>query len=202
MIGYLQGVLFKKYEEQILLLVNNTGYEILIPAYVMDSIENKTKGDKISLFIYYHQTERQPKPVLIGFENENEKEFFQHFISVEAIGPIKAVKAMNLPVDQIAGFIEMKDSDSLKKLSGIGSRTAQKIIATLEGKVSKFTTSGIEKNKNTKNGNITEQVFEVLVEQLGHKPVEAKLLIDEAFLRNSQIRTPEDLFDEIYSGKE
>ena len=202
MIGYLQGVLFKKYEEQILLLVDNTGYEILIPAYVMDSIENKTKGDKISLFIYYHQTERQPKPVLIGFENENEKEFFQHFISVEAIGPIKAVKAMNLPVDQIAGFIEMKDSDSLKKLSGIGSRTAQKIIATLEGKVSKFTTSGIEKNINTKNGNITEQVFEVLVEQLGHKPVEAKLLIDEAFLRNSQIRTPEDLFDEIYSGKD
>lgn len=202
MISYLQGVLFKKYEEQILLLVDNTGYEILIPAYVMDSIENKTKGDKISLFIYYHQTERQPKPVLIGFENENEKEFFQHFISVEAIGPIKAVKAMNLPVDQIAGFIEMKDSDSLKKLSGIGSRTAQKIIATLEGKVSKFTTPGIEKNINTKNGNITEQVFEVLVEQLGHKPVEAKLLIDEAFLRNSQIRTPEDLFDEIYSGKE
>ena len=202
MIGYLQGVLFKKYEEQILLLVDNTGYEILIPAYVMDSIENKTKGDKISLFIYYHQTERQPKPVLIGFENENEKEFFQHFISVEAIGPIKAVKAMNLPVDQIAGFIEMKDSDSLKKLSGIGSRTAQKIIATLEGKVSKFTTSGIEKNINAKNGNITEQVFEVLVEQLGHKPVEAKLLIDEAFLRNSQIRTPEDLFDEIYSGKD
>lgn len=202
MIGYLQGILFKKYEEQILLLVDNTGYEILIPAYVMDSMENKNKGDAISLFIYYHQTERQPKPVLIGFENEREKEFFQHFISVEAIGPIKAVKAMNLPVDQIAGFIEMKDSDSLKKLSGIGSRTAQKIIAALEGKVSKFTTSTFEKSRNTEDTKITDQVFEVLVEQLGHKPVEAKLLIDEAFLRNNQILTPEDLFDEIYSGKE
>ncbi|MCP3922362.1 MAG: Holliday junction DNA helicase RuvA [Desulfobacterales bacterium] len=200
MIGYLQGTLLKKYDDQILLLVNNTGYEILIPAFVMESLNEKSKGDEISLFIYFQQTERQPKPVLIGFNYESEKEFFQHFISVEAIGPIKAVKAMNLPVEEIAGFIERNDSNSLKKLTGIGGRTAQKIIATLEGKVSKFTTKTVEKKSGSKNENITEQVFEVLVEQLGHRPVEAKLLIDEACIRNSDINTPEDLFDEIYSG--
>ncbi len=200
MIGYLQGTLLKKYDDQILLLVNNTGYEILIPAFVMESLNEKSKGDEISLFIYFQQTERQPKPVLIGFNYESEKEFFQHFISVEAIGPIKAVKAMNLPVEEIAGFIERSDSNSLKKLTGIGGRTAQKIIATLEGKVSKFTTKTVEQTSDVKNDNITEQVFEVLVEQLGHRPVEAKLLIDEAYIRNSEINSPEDLFDEIYSG--
>ena len=45
---------------------------------------------------------------------------------------------MTLPVGEIARSIESRDAAALKKLSGIGSRTAQKIIATLEGKLDRF----------------------------------------------------------------
>ena len=93
MIGYLEGRLMKKEQDRILLLVNQVGYEILVPVVVMETLSQKAIGDEVSFYIYYHQTERQPKPVLIGFNLEAEKEFFQYFISVEAIGPIKAVKA-------------------------------------------------------------------------------------------------------------
>ena len=129
MIAYLEGKLLKKEDERILLLANQVGYEVLVPVFVGESLKGKQVGDEVALYIYYHQTERQPKPVLIGFNLEAEKEFFQQFISVDAIGPMKAVKALDIPISEIAEAIENGDLGLLKRLKGIGVRSAQKIIA-------------------------------------------------------------------------
>src|SRR3989339_300731 len=98
MIGYLEGKLLKKENDRILLLTNHVGYEIMLPPIVIETLNTTPVGGEISLYIYFQQSERQPKPVLIGFNLEIEKEFFQHFISVEDIGPLKAVKALDIPV--------------------------------------------------------------------------------------------------------
>nr|MCU0604095.1 Holliday junction DNA helicase RuvA [Desulfobacterales bacterium] len=113
MIGYLLGKILKKEDDRVLILANQVGYEVLVPAVVMESLAEKKTGDELALHIYYQQTERQPKPVLIGFNHEIEKEFFQSFISVEDIGPLKAVKAMTLPVSDIARAIEGRDLEAL-----------------------------------------------------------------------------------------
>jgi Holliday junction DNA helicase RuvA len=202
MIGYLEGTLLKKEDDRILLLVNHVGYEVLLPAFVMETLNAGAMGDSVSLFIYFHQTERQPKPVLIGFNLEAEKEFFQHFISVEAIGPLKAVQALSKPVSEIARAIENKDVEKLKGLKGIGNRTAQKIIATLEGKVNKFAL--IRKGETPQDIPVQDfesQVMDVLVAQLGHKPLDAKRFVSEALKRNSSISTPEALFEEVYRSE-
>ena len=202
MIGYLEGKIFKKEEERVLILANQVGYEVLLPAFVMETLEAKEIGDEISLYIYYQQTERQPKPVLIGFNLEVEKEFFQLFISVEDIGPLKAVKALTIPVRDIAGSIEDRDVGALTRLKGIGNRTAQKIIASLEGKMGKFAL--IKKDEPRGPAHIedfTQQVFEVLVKQLGHRSTHAKQMIASALKRNQNITTPEELFDEVYKGQ-
>jgi len=138
MIGYIEGKILKKEEERILILANQIGYEVLLPAIVMESLRDKEVGEEISLYIFFQQTERQPKPVLIGFNFEVEKEFFQYFISVEDIGPLKAAKALTVPVREIATAIEAGEISKLTQLKGIGRRTAQKIIATLGGKMGKF----------------------------------------------------------------
>ncbi len=203
MIGYLEGKLLKKEDERILLLANQVGYEVLLPAVVMETLRTTKVGDEISLYIYYHQTERQPKPVLIGFNLEIEREFFQQFISVEDIGPLKAVKALSIPVREIARAIESKDVTELKRLQGIGNRTAQKIIATLEGKMDKFALIRKAEHKEMPIGqDFSQQVFNVLVYQLGYKATEAKRMVAEAIKRNSTMATPEELFDEIYRGEE
>ncbi len=205
MIGYLEGSLLNKYEDRILLLVHHIGYEVLLPSFVMDTLEGKAIGEQVSFHIYYHQTERQPKPTLIGFNLEAEKEFFQYFISVEAIGPIKAAKALTISIREIARAIETNDVETLKQLKGIGTRTAQKIIATLKGRVEKFALirkeEGVEKPESNITGDFTVQVFEVLVNQLGHKAADAKLLIKKALERQPAISTPEGLFDEVYRGE-
>lgn len=202
MIGYLEGKLLKKESDRILLLANQVGYEVLLPAIVMETLISKRVGDEISFYIYYQQTERQPKPVLIGFNLEAEREFFQRFISVEDIGPLKAIQALNIPIRDIARDIEAKDVDRLKKLKGIGPRTAQKIIATLSGKMDKFALiRKVEQEDISVVEDFSKQVLDVLVSQLGHRVSDAKQMITAALKRNSAISTPEELFEEVYRGE-
>ena len=199
MIGYLEGKLLKKEDDRIILLANQIGYEVLLPVFVMETFKAKKIGDEVSLYIYHQQTDRQPKPVLIGFNLEVEKEFFQRFISVEDIGALKAIKALSIPVRELARAIEAKDINKLKRLKSIGDRTARKIIATLEGKMGKFAlirTS--DKSEMPEVEDFSKKVLEVLVAQLGHRVSDAKQMIDEAMKRNSGIASPEALFEEVY----
>jgi Holliday junction DNA helicase RuvA len=117
MIMYLEGKLKEIYDERLMLLVGGIGYDILVPAYVMNEIRRTKKaGEELAMYISFHQTERQPKPVLVGFKNELDKEFFELFISVEDIGPMAAVKALMRPIREIARFIEEKDIKALRQL--------------------------------------------------------------------------------------
>ena len=202
MIGYLEGKILKKEEDRILVLTNQIGYEVLLPAIVMESLQDKQVGDEISLYIFYQQTERQPKPVLIGFNLEVEKEFFQYFISVEDIGPLKAAKALTVPVREIATAIEAGDINPLTKLKGIGRRTAQKIIATLEGKMGKFALIRPEDRQSEPPvEDFSKQVLDVMIKQLGHRMADGRLMIEKALKRNNAIKTAEELFEEVYRGE-
>jgi Holliday junction DNA helicase RuvA len=202
MISYLEGKIFRNSEEGLILLVNGIGYEILLPEITAKSFIKYKKNDSVSLFIYYHQTERQPAPVLIGFENEEDKNFFKKFISVEDIGVIKAVKALTIPVEKIITAIETEDHKILTSLKGIGKRTAGKIIATLKGK---FEETVLEKTVVPQNpqddlgaNDLIESVKSVMVGQLGHNPKEAEKLIRDAVKRNPKALSFEDLIEEVY----
>jgi len=205
MIRYIEGKLLKKEEDRIVVLAHGVGYEILLPAIVRQTFNPKKAGEDgevVKLYIYYHQTERQPKPLLIGFNYEPEKEFFEKFIKVEDIGPPSAVKALVLPIPQIARAIEERDSKALERLRGVGKRTADKIIATLQGKVGKFALMREDQIFAEEEViDFKKQVEEVLMKDLGHKVSEAQRLTKEAMLRNPGIATPEELFEEVYRGQ-
>jgi Holliday junction DNA helicase RuvA len=205
MIRYIEGKLLKKEEDRVVVLANGVGYEILLPAMVRQTFNTKRAGEEgevVKLFIYYHQTERQPRPLLIGFNYEPEKEFFEKFIQVEDIGPPTAVKALALPIPRIARAIEERDSKTLEKLKGVGRRTADKIIATLQGKVGKFALMREDQIPvDVEVLDFKKQVEDVLVKDLGHKLSEAQRLVREAILRNPNISTPEELFEEVYRGQ-
>jgi Holliday junction DNA helicase RuvA len=201
-IGYLEGKILKKEDDRLLLLANQIGYEVLLPGVVEQALSDKKAGEDIALYIYFQQTERQPKPVLIGFNLEVEKEFFQYFISVEDIGPLKAVKALDMPVRDIARAIEARDVARLTKLRGIGKRTAQKIVATLEGKMGKFALIRAEDRKEPSPvEDLEQQVLDVMVRQLGHRVADARKMISAALKRNPDVASPEALFDEVYRGE-
>jgi len=208
MIAYLEGRVIKQESDRIVLLSGSVGYEILLPEVVKSALQSRINEEKLSLFIYHYQTERQPKPTLIGFNHEVERDFFQQFITVEAIGPLKAVHALSIPVRDIAIAIENKDIKRLTKLKGIGNRTSQKIVATLHGKMKKFALMhqaepeiGTFEPLGSSIDEIKLQVSDVLVNQLGHRPTEAEEMIENAFKRSKSINTAEALFEEVYRGE-
>jgi Holliday junction DNA helicase RuvA len=92
-------------------------------------------GSEVELEIFYHVTERQPTPFLVGFQRDVERDFFRKLVEVPDLGPTKAMRAMIFSVSTIATWIENGDERSLKTLPGVGERLAKTMVAHLKGKV-------------------------------------------------------------------
>jgi len=144
-ITHLQGQLARMDASGPLVEVDVQGvrYEVLVPSVLWPEIQGIAGeqeltgqgGPALGLHIFYHATANNPTPVLVGFLRRAERHFFRKFTTVEGIGPAKAVKAMNISVSTIARAIEQEDRTVLSKMPGIGARSADKIIATLRGKL-------------------------------------------------------------------
>jgi Holliday junction DNA helicase RuvA len=179
------------------------GYEILLPEIVWQEFMGKRVGeDEVELFISFHQTVQQPKPVLIGFTNEVQLEFFEYLIKVKDIGPSTAARALTLPVAVIARAIEERDVPTIMKLKGIGRRKADMVVSELNGKVGKYALmrEGELPSPAEPQKDFTKQVIDVLVKQLGHSRSEAVRMVEEAIKRKPELQTPEELFEEVYRG--
>jgi Holliday junction DNA helicase RuvA len=203
MIRYIKGLMLKKEDDRVVVLANGVGYEILLPTIVRQTYNQKKAGeDVVELYISFHQTTQQPKPQLIGFNFEIEREFFEKFITVKDIGPTLAAKALVLPIPKIARAIDERDVATIMRLKGIGERKAEMIISELRGKVGKFALMREDAIPIAPEPeDFRKQVEEVLVRDLGHKVGEAHQMVDEAIRRNPSISSPEELFEEVYRGR-
>ena len=209
MIATLSGRLRRKLEDRIILDVVGVGYEVYLPPTVMRQLERVESGDgggQLELVIYYHATRDQPRPVLIGFTADLDKEFFERLITVKDIGPMVAARALAVSVGEVASAIIRQDEKFLRALPGIGPQKAKNIVAQLQGKVAKFALAREDtlapparsSSGPVETDGVREMVWEVLVKQLGHRPSEASQLISDALKRRPELRTPEELFEEIY----
>jgi Holliday junction DNA helicase RuvA len=193
--------------DRVVVDVGGVGYDVFLPQFVMRSMADRPEGEHVELEIYYHVTDRQLRPTLIGFNNGYEKRFFEKFITVEDIGPQKAARALALSVSKIAQAIEAEDVALLRKLPGIGERTARKMVATLRGKVAEEALlqdegfgviAAPEVEESTSE--LREDGIQILV-NLGYRRAEAASKVDAALKRNQSLQTPEDLIREVYRGE-
>jgi len=209
-IATLSGRLRRKLEDRVVLDVAGVGYEVYLPPMVMRQVEHANAGEggsQLELVIYYHATRDQPRPVLIGFTADLDKEFFERLITVKDIGPMVAARALAVSVGEVASAIARQDEKFLRGLPGIGPQKAKNIVAQLQGKVAKFALAREEAlappaassaTMPIETEGLREMVWEVLVKQLGHRPSEASQLISDALKRRPELTTPEELFEEIY----
>ena len=201
MISFLNGEILKFLSDpkRIVLLVNGIGYEIYIPEYLNNYfVENKvTIGSNLDLEIYYHVTERQPKPLLVGFISYSDKEFFEQLIQVEGIGPVKAANSLVFPINIIINAIETEDNSLLEQMPGIGSRAAQKIIASLNGKLTYQNEVNLTDNVEFKPiDSIFEEALSGLI-SLGYKNNEARNAINEVLSENEKNLDVENIVREV-----
>ena len=207
MISRIRGTVDQLSENTLTVEVGGVSYEIYIPTAVMKSFDGKLAKDaQISLVTYhYYQTDPSKSiPVLIGFSNAIEKEFFEKFITVSGVGPKAAVRALNQPIPDIAQAIDSGDLPFLKSLPGIGEQRGKEIIAKLQGKMGKFGLmqggSPSSKKSLATSSDIQEEAVEVLL-QLQYKKDEARQMVQKAFARKSDLLTIEAVLNEVYRQK-
>jgi Holliday junction DNA helicase RuvA len=205
MIARITGKVIEKQGNSVVIDAGGICYEVLVPTVVMQRLDEHINNEGIINFVTYHYLHVEPSrsfPVLIGFTNEVEKEFFEVFITVSGIGPKAALRALNKPISLIAKAIDEADITSLKSLPGIGQQRAKEIVAKLQNKVGKF---GLMQDAITvavqlPTKDIEEEAVAVLV-QLEYKRTEAVSMIKKAMERSPEIETTEELLNEVYKHR-
>jgi len=201
MISKITGTVTGKKEGTFYINTGKMSYEVLVPLAVMKAIERSGFAGEVT-FVTYHYYQMGPSsavPVLIGFQNEVEKEFFEKFITVSGVGPKAACRALAEPFSMIAGAIDAGDAAFLKRLPGIGEQRARLIVAKLQGKVGKYGLIQDQSRAAKPAGpaGIEEEAIDVLL-QLQYKRSEAENMVRKAVERSSGVATSEELLNEVY----
>jgi len=202
MIALLRGRVMRRTEEMLVLDCGGVGYEVHLPAFLRDLLraDPHRLDETVELHISYHVSTNQPRPLLVGFLREVEQEFFERFITVDGVGPTKAMKALAHPIERVADAVERKDIGFLQKLPGIGARTAEKIVAALHGKMGKYALlrTDVPAEPEAAPADFQEEVIEVLTRQLCYRGGEARRMVADALRRNAAIASSEALLQEVY----
>lgn len=133
MIAHLSGKLIFSSDRFVIIETAGVGYKVRTTLETLHALQNKAEKE-VSLWI--HTSVREDALDLYGFENRMDLDFFEMLISVSGIGPKSALGILNIaPVGHLKEAIAAGDSGALTKVSGIGSKGAQKIILELRDKV-------------------------------------------------------------------
>lgn len=205
MIARICGKLVEKKQQSVILENSGISYEVFLPAVTLDRVAENTAEDGHLKLLTYHYHQMEPSrstPVLIGFLNEIEKDFFEEFITVSGIGPKAALRALNTPISQVARAIDEGDTGFLRSLPGIGAQRAKEIIAKLQGKIARFALiqDAPCKLPMEPKKNLIEEAVEILM-QLQYRKNEAREMAQAALKKDPHIDSIESLLNTVYKQK-
>lgn len=133
MIAYISGKIVQKTDKSLIISVSGVGYQVFVSTDVL--ARSPAIGEAIELSTYL--AVRENALDLFGFETIDEKNFFELLLSVSGIGPRSALSILSIaPMTTIKKAIGSGDTSYLTKVSGIGRKTAEKIVVELRDKLS------------------------------------------------------------------
>ena len=206
MIAGIEGKLVQLDTETAQVRVGAITYEVMLPGYCVSALAGRI-GETVSLCTmeYYEGSLGGGNliPRLVGFLTPVEREFFAEFTSVKGLGVRKGLRALSIPIADVASAVESGNEKVLMTLSGIGRKMAQQIVAELKGKLEAFA-FGAEpaaRAAQTRLKPFQAEAIEILV-AWGEKRNEVMELIELAGERHPEIDTAETLVPLIYRLKQ
>ncbi|MDR0520825.1 MAG: Holliday junction DNA helicase RuvA [Planctomycetaceae bacterium] len=203
MITKITGLLTALHDDSAVIAAAPFEYEVLIPEYTRRQLQgdiNKT----VSLHTIYSldgNPQGKMMPRLIGFLTEAERQFFELFCSVDGVGTKKALRAMIRPVKEVAEAIEEKDEKFLASLPGIGAAMAERIVAKLRRKVSRFAllVARPAAEGSEQRIDVVSETFEALL-ALGHSEADARRLVDTVLQTKTKFKDSAEMIQAIYQN--
>ncbi|MBP6883935.1 MAG: Holliday junction branch migration protein RuvA [Candidatus Pacebacteria bacterium] len=132
MIGSIRGKITLKTEKFLIVEAGGVGYKISVSP---DTLSSAGKTDS-EVFLWIHTIVREDALDLYGFSSREELEFFEMLINVSGIGPKGALSILGIAsIETLRKAISTGDTAYLTKISGIGRKTAEKIVIELREKI-------------------------------------------------------------------
>ena len=175
MIGYLSGKVLHKFDDIVLLETGGIGYEL----HVGPSLWQKL-NEGIETAVYIHHHVREDNEALYAFASLEERQMFRKLISVSGIGPKSGLAALSAaPMQELVNAIHLEDHSVFQAVSGIGPKTAKRLVLELKPKIHEVAT-GITLGEASQEDStsIRGDVIAAL-EALGYQVVEIREAIGE-----------------------
>jgi len=192
MITFLRGKLIEALPTQVTVEVNGIGYEALIPLSSYDKLPSP--GNEVTLLT--HLVVREDAHVLYGFMNPTERELFRLLINtVSGIGPklaLNILSGMNATV--FRGAVAGGDVKALSQISGVGKKTAERIVVELKDKIGAsgvWEASSARRALSPEEQKVNDAVMALMA--LGFKQIEAHDTVRAALGTLGQEATVEKL---------
>lgn len=133
MYSYLKGKLVEIFEDTIVIEVNNIGYNVRIPASMIDMLKGQGQELKVYTYLYVKEDAMQ----LYGFFTRDDLNIFKLLLGVNGIGPKGALAILSVMTpDDLRFAVLGEDAKAIAKAPGIGNKTAQRMIIELKDKLS------------------------------------------------------------------
>lgn len=131
MIAHIKGEIAEKFNNAVIVDVHGVGYEITLTALDYDNVK---LGDEIKFYTYHSIRENAEE--LYGFSSLAAKKLFELLISVQGIGPKAAIAILSLAApEEVRNAIANADAAFVSKASGVGKKSAERVIVDLRDKV-------------------------------------------------------------------
>lgn len=141
MIAKIKGTIEYMKDSYVVVNVNGIGYKIFSTPYILGKIAGQ---EEVNFFTHTHV--REDILALYGFLSINELEMFELLISISGIGPKAAIGILSVAdVKTIHTAILNEDSSVLTRVSGVGKKTAERVILELKNKIAEL--PGFEKDQ-------------------------------------------------------
>lgn len=170
MIAYLEGILSEKKPTRAVIDVNGVGYSTFVPFSTFQKLPEI--GNKVRLLT--HTYVREDAFILYGFSTPEERELFELLLGVNGIGPKSALAVLSsISTDEFHRCVVQEDLGLLTKISGIGKKTAQRLIVELKEKLQKSELLACRSPKSGRTGDLLEEALAALL-SLGYDRMEAR----------------------------
>lgn len=191
MIARLRGVLSTLGPERVLVDVAGVGYEVHVSTSTLAALESAAASGTIDVLIHTHV--REDAIVLFGFATALEKQLFEKLILVSGVGPklARAVLSGLEPV-RLARAIAQGDTNLLATISGVGKKTAERLVLELRDAVASLAVPAAASDDATPMPSGDEDVVGALV-NLGYKRFAAERAVFEA-----RREAPSAVFGELF----
>ena len=172
MIAFLKGTLSEALPTQVVIDVNGVGYEVLIPLSSFDKLPST--GSEVKLLT--HLAIRDDAHVLYGFSTETERDLFRQLIRhVTGIGPKIALNVLSgTTPSSFQAAVANGDVKALSGVSGVGKKTAERIVVELKDKLGDGTDIEFESGASVSPENQKMADAIAALEALGSKPKDAQ----------------------------